>query len=661
MAKNVVIKITQKGAKKTTKALKSVGGAVASVGTKATLVTGGIAALSTKLAGDFQKNLLEVSTLMGKTTNKELANMSRELRLVSQTSGLALSSLSKAKYDIVSAGFSSAAESSKVLAVSAKLAVGGVTSAAEAADLLTTALNAMGKDADDVNKVADSLFTTVRLGKTTMSELAASMGQVLPFARSAGLSLDNVNAAMATITASGISTAQATTSLRAALVSLTSPAESSKKAMEEAGIEIKRFDDGSLNLTETVKQFQGLDPDTFKKIIPRVEAILGIQTMANNFGTLTDNVETFATDSANATEKAFDKMASGFNQQMAMLKNSVQSVMIEIGNVLIEIIQPKIEDVNKEFEKLGEIGFDSLGIAVKDNLPVIMEAFEMTMLVAFNHIGKQAEVLGLTIKEHIADAIPFIEGDFEKIAEFQKILGVKAEQDTEYLAQLYKDMYQGIVSDAESAANDDFELSQAVVDFKADGAMKEAKLRKTVINPAIIETGAIIKKVNTNEKVMQIELQRVKAQAIQEDIRGAILQGQTAEGAMMSVVRAELMEAISGLMSSIFRNMPFPLNVVLAAGAGATATGLLEKGLSAAKGIKFADGGIVPGINSGAGDTVPAMLTPGELILNRAQQENLVGGTGGLTINFNAPVTSEDFVKDFIVPEIEKTVSGSLA
>ena len=139
------------------------------------------------------------------------------------------------------------------------------------------------------------------------------------------------------------------------------------------------------------------------------------------------------------------------------------------------------------------------------------------------------------------------------------------------------------------------------------------------------------------------------------------MQGQTAEGAMMSVVRAELMEAISGLMSSIFRSMPFPLNVVLAAGAGATATGLLEKGLSAAKGIKFADGGIVPGINSGAGDTVPAMLTPGELILNQAQQENLVGGTGGVTINFNAPVTSEEFVKDFIVPEIEKTVSGSLA
>ena len=77
--------------------------------------------------------------------------------------------------------------------------------------------------------------------------------------------------------------------------------------------------------------------------------------------------------------------------------------------------------------------------------------------------------------------------------------------------------------------------------------------------------------------------------------------------------------------------------------------------------VGFASGGIVPGVDSGSGDTVPAMLTPGEVILNRSQQENLVGNMGGLTINFNSPVTNEDFVKDFIIPEIENTVRGSLA
>ena len=109
--------------------------------------------------------------------------MSNELRSVSASSGLALDSLSKARYDIVSAGFSEAADSAAVLDASARLAVGGVTSAAEAADLLPTSLNALGLDADNVNQVSNELFMTVKLGKTTMTELAASMGQVLPFAK----------------------------------------------------------------------------------------------------------------------------------------------------------------------------------------------------------------------------------------------------------------------------------------------------------------------------------------------------------------------------------------------------------------------------------------------------------------------------------------------
>ena len=63
----------------------------------------------------------------------------------------------------------------------------------------------------------------------------------------------------------------------------------------------------------------------------------------------------------------------------------------------------------------------------------------------------------------------------------------------------------------------------------------------------------------------------------------------------------------------------------------------------------------------GQGDTVPTMLTPGELILNQAQQNNLAGNMGGLTINFNGPVTNDEYVKDFIIPEIQKTISDNLA
>jgi hypothetical protein len=46
---------------------------------------------------------------------------------------------------------------------------------------------------------------------------------------------------------------------------------------------------------------------------------------------------------------------------------------------------------------------------------------------------------------------------------------------------------------------------------------------------------------------------------------------------------------------------------------------------------KFSEGGIVKG--AGVGDSVPAALTPGEVVLNLAQQENLLRNAGGVTIN----------------------------
>ena len=192
------------------------------------------------------------------------------------------------------------------------------------------------------------------------------------------------------------------------------------------------------------------------------------------------------------------------------------------------------------------------------------------------------------------------------------------------------------------------------------GQSKKANLEliKATANTEI-DTGAVIKKVNIDHSFLLKQIQAQKAKNLQEDLRGAILSGQTAEQAMRSVVRAELMEAISGLMSSIMKNTPFPINLALAAGAGALATSALERNLAVASKMKFAEGGIVPGV--GNQDTVPAMLTPGEVILNQAQQQNLVNGMG-VTINIQGNVLgTREFVRDTLVPEISRAVRYSWA
>ena len=166
--------------------------------------------------------------------------------------------------------------------------------------------------------------------------------------------------------------------------------------------------------------------------------------------------------------------------------------------------------------------------------------------------------------------------------------------------------------------------------------------------------GTEVAKVVDKSKVAYLELTAQKRKMLEEDIRAAALSGQSAKDAMKSVVRAETMEAVAGYIASVLKSVPFPANLVLAAGGGAIVGGLIDKGLS-----KFADGGIVPG--TGNTDSVPAMLTPGEVILNAAQQENLVGGMGGnVTVNISAPLVDETVVES-IIPAIQTALNEDRA
>lgn len=156
------------------------------------------------------------------------------------------------------------------------------------------------------------------------------------------------------------------------------------------------------------------------------------------------------------------------------------------------------------------------------------------------------------------------------------------------------------------------------------------------------------------EKIKKLKDEKQK-QIIAELKQAALVQG-SAEDAMKAVVRAESMEAVAGLIASILKSVPFPFNTILAAGAGSTAAGLIDKGLS-----KFATGGDF--ITDG-----PQMIMVGDNATGRERVQVTPlgtpatgGGQGGISINFNAPVTNDDYVRDFIIPEIQKATRMNLA
>ena len=102
--------------------------------------------------------------------------------------------------------------------------------------------------------------------------------------------------------------------------------------------------------------------------------------------------------------------------------------------------------------------------------------------------------------------------------------------------------------------------------------------------------------------------------------------------------------------------VPFPFNLVAAAGAGGLASSLIDKGLSQfAKGGDFVTSGpqmIMVGDNPGGKERV--QVTP-------LGSPNVNGPQGGININFSGPITNDDYVRDFIIPEITKATRLNLA
>ncbi len=157
--------------------------------------------------------------------------------------------------------------------------------------------------------------------------------------------------------------------------------------------------------------------------------------------------------------------------------------------------------------------------------------------------------------------------------------------DKELLAFRVGQMAAGLTTELENAEIRRQVIQQEIKDLKdlikTNGALAKDKEEN-------------LKKLNDLEKKLNKDNQKDKDEAFKADVKRAILSGQTAEEAMKSVVRAQIMEAVAGFIASIFKNVPFPLNLVLAAGASAAVGKLIDNQLN-----RFEKGGVVEAYANG--------------------------------------------------------------
>lgn len=287
--------------------------------------------------GQFNKAMTEVSTI-SKEVTENMADYKKQVAGLTAEIPIGATEAAKALYQIVSAG-QEGANAMKVLEVSAKAAVGGVTETATAADTITTLLNAYHLSASEAESISDKLFTTVRLGKTTMTELGASIAQAAPTAAAYGVSMNELLGAVATLTKQGVPTAIAMTQINAAIteaVNVLGDSAFEGRTFAEALGEIRDSADGSMT--------------ALKGSITNIRALKGALGLTGDAAsTAKSDLEAMA-NATGAAESAFQKMNNTAGASAERLKSHFQAAIMPIASTTKSVSKFITDSLNKAFD-----------------------------------------------------------------------------------------------------------------------------------------------------------------------------------------------------------------------------------------------------------------------------------------------------------------------
>lgn len=269
----------------------------------------------------FETAVAKVGTIAD-TTKVPIGELKDQITDLSGTMGIAAGDLAEATYQAISAG-QDTGDAVAFTGQAAKLAAAGFTSSSSAVDILTTALNAYGLEADQAGHVSDVLLTTQNLGKTSVDELSASMGRVIPLAAAYGVNVENLSSGLAIMTANGIATAEATTYTKSMLNELGDTGSTVGKILQkETGQGFAELMDSGQSLGDVLQVLYdsvGGDSTKFAALWSSVEAGTGALSLANSGAEKFNDVLGQMVDSSGATETAYATMTDTMAHRMESL------------------------------------------------------------------------------------------------------------------------------------------------------------------------------------------------------------------------------------------------------------------------------------------------------------------------------------------------------
>jgi len=387
--------------------------------------------------------------------------------------------------------------------------------------------------------------------------------------------------------------------------------------------------------------------------------------------------------------QTFTGLVSNFQDSVSQLQDSIGDLLAPAIKDVVKFLKEGIDDLTDSFKQLNETAIETtlrklkeLGSEDENVLRTIADLERDVALQRQKSIGEQLEGLG-----SVTEMSSMISEELNNQSKLQIKLG-EAEKEKEELAakgfrrtrdeqKRLTELRTNVISDLESQ----IDVSDTQIEKLSEqiGLQKEFnQLQDTIVGerptfsllPDEDDMAEDLEVVDDfyqhmkDEEESFTEFQKEQAKTrkiiddqlykekIQNNLQAAILQGQSAKDAALSVIKAEVAEAQAGLISSIMKSLPFPINLAVAAGAGGMIGKVTDQLFSSfATGGSFVTkgrttlpigNGVVVGDNASGMERVDVTPLPSP-----------TSNGNNITINISAPLVDETVV-DTIIPAIRR-------
>ncbi len=373
------------------------------------IATAAVGVGAIKAFGDFDSAMTQSLAIMDDTAQAMKGEMSDAAREMAKTTVFSAKEAAESYFFLASAGMS-AEESLGALPIVAQFAQAGMFDMALATDLLTDAQSALGLNTGttaekmlEMARVGDVLVKANTMANATVEQFATSLTTEAAAAmKSFGIDVEEGVAVLAAFADQGIKGQVAGTGLSRILRLMTSAAVKNADAYKELGVEVFDANDKINNMADIIEDLElalgdlsdaervaALDTLGFKARVQGVILpLLGTSEKIRE-------MDAALRDAGGTMKTVADRQMETFNKQMGLLKDQFVDVGIELGRVLVPMIQNLIPMISGMADKLR--GVVDVFAALPD--PIKKTAFALGLIVTalpalLFGLGSLVQVLG---------------------------------------------------------------------------------------------------------------------------------------------------------------------------------------------------------------------------------------------------------------------------